>query len=219
MTPYSQKGREELRKKNCVAKEAYVKWLTGREIELKMPYALFPPPSSSLTDSIVPIIEYIKDPQVACDQLKIESDEWKKKFHASDVKKMELLRQLKEKDELLLQKDVLLQQKDGQLSKKNIPVERTSKKRRVQEDLFSYNIVLLHEYSNIPATLGAWKGIIDKLIEEKTKMQKYYKSKIRKLKGMLYTIVGTSSYSRIQFPFCLRQDYETVHLTFNPSIR
>lgn len=71
------KGREELGNKDCVAKEAFEKWMTSKAIELKIPYASFPPPSGAPIDSIVPITltEDLEDPQVACDQLKIERDE------------------------------------------------------------------------------------------------------------------------------------------------
>ncbi|XP_058741116.1 uncharacterized protein LOC131613464 [Vicia villosa] len=145
------KGREELGKKDCVAKKSYMKRVTDRAIKLKMSYPSFSPLSDTHVDSIISVTpaEDLEDSQVTCDQLKIERDEWKYKFHASDVEKVELLKQLKEKDELLLHKDVLLQHQ------KDVPIEKSNKKRRVQEDLFSSSMVPLHEYSNILATSGA----------------------------------------------------------------
>lgn len=67
---------------------------------------------------------------------------------------------------MLFQKDEFL----GQL---------VQKRKREQEDLFSSIILAsqnVHEFSDVLPTLGAWKGIVNKLVIEKSQMKSAYES-------------------------------------------
>lgn len=58
--------------------------------------------------------------------------------------------------------------------------DRAGERPRVQEDLFSSGTT---DYSQIPQSSGAWKGLVDSLMKEKAFMQKAYEEKIERLEG------------------------------------
>lgn len=60
--------------------------------------------------------------------------------------------------------------------------DRAGKRLRVQEDLFSSGTT---DYSQIPQSSGAWKGLVDSLVKEKAFMQKAYEEKTERLEGQL----------------------------------
>ena len=64
-----------------------------------MPYAYERP--MSLVMVKCPTIKGIKEFQEALDRMKQERDDWEDKFHTSHLEKVELQKQLKEKDELI----------------------------------------------------------------------------------------------------------------------
>ena len=79
--------------------------------------------------------------------------------------------QLKEKDELI---EVLEQ--------------RTLKRSREQEDLFSSSIS-----STLPPTSGAWKSMVDRLVKEKDAKESYYKKEIKRIRVKYQPGFGSSS--------------------------
>jgi hypothetical protein len=150
------KGKYRLGRKNCVAFEPYTQWVCARASELKMPYALEKPsfPYAITSSSTIPI-ENREEFQEILARLKLERDTWEGKYHVLNDKKMKMEQQLKEKDDLI---EILEQQ--------------AVKKQEEQEDLLLSKVHPFHEYSNIPLTSGAWKGIIDKLMVENAKLKR-----------------------------------------------
>lgn len=63
--------------------------------------------------------------------------------------------------------------------------DRAGKRPRVQEDLFSSGTT---DYSLIPQSSGAWKGLVDSFMREKAFMQKAYQEKIERLEGQLLLV-------------------------------
>ncbi|XP_050902226.1 uncharacterized protein LOC127112144 [Lathyrus oleraceus] len=150
------KGKDRLGRKNCVAFEPYTQWVYGRASEFKMPYALEKPsfPFAITSPSTIPI-EYMEEIQEVLDRLKLERGTWEGKYHILNDKKMKMDQQLKEKDDLI---EILEQQ--------------VVKKQEEQEGLLLAKVQSFHEYSKIPPTLGAWKGIVDKLMIENAQLKR-----------------------------------------------
>lgn len=63
--------------------------------------------------------------------------------------------------------------------------DRAGKCPRVQEDLFYSGTT---DYSQIPQSSGAWKGLVDSLMRKKAFMQKAYEEKIERLEGQLFLV-------------------------------
>ncbi|XP_050898392.1 uncharacterized protein LOC127105264 [Lathyrus oleraceus] len=150
------KGKDRLGRKNCVAFEPYTRWVCARANELKMPYALEKPPFPyAITSSSTITIENREEFQEILDRLKLERDTWEGKYHVLNDKKMKMEQQLKEKDDLI---EILEQQ--------------AVKKQEEQEGLLLSKVQPFHEYSSIPPTSGAWKGIVDKLMIENAQLKR-----------------------------------------------
>ena len=98
--------------------------------------------------------------------MKQEMDSWEDKFHALNLEKIELQKQLKEKNDLI----ELLEQ--GSMKRSNN-----------QEDLLS---------SHLPI-YGVWKGIIDQLVMDKDAMKSNYEREIKRLCKKYQLGVGSSS--------------------------
>ncbi|XP_050889168.1 uncharacterized protein LOC127094371 [Lathyrus oleraceus] len=150
------KGKDRLGRKNCVAFEPYTQWVCARASEFKMPYALEKPsfPFAITSSSTIPI-ENREEFQEVLDRLKLERDTWKGKYHGLNDKNMKMEQQLKEKDDLI---EILEQQ--------------AVKKHEEQEGLLLSKVRPFHEYSSIPPTSGAWKGIIDKVTIENAQLKR-----------------------------------------------
>ncbi|XP_050890437.1 uncharacterized protein LOC127095848 [Lathyrus oleraceus] len=84
------KGKSKLGLKNHVALEPYTIWVNKRAKEFKMPYAYERSIYVVVVKSPIIHIEDIKELQEALDRMKQEKDAWKDKFHASNLKKIEL---------------------------------------------------------------------------------------------------------------------------------
>ncbi|XP_050877329.1 uncharacterized protein LOC127081086 [Lathyrus oleraceus] len=93
------KGKNELGLKNSVALEPYTSWVKKRAKEFKMKYTYERPMSLIMVKS--PTIEGIDELQEALDRMKQERGDWEGKFHISHLEKVELQKQLKEKDNLI----------------------------------------------------------------------------------------------------------------------
>lgn len=97
-----------------------------------------------------------------------ERDSWKNKAQVLEIEKEVLQKNLHARD-----------------------VEACASKRlRVQEDLFSSHPA---DDPYIPQPLDTWKGIIDGLVEEKTRMQRAYEDQIQRLKEQLHAANSSSS--------------------------
>ncbi|KAI5402186.1 hypothetical protein KIW84_066590 [Lathyrus oleraceus] len=101
--------------------------------------------------------------QATLERVKKERDAWKDKAQVLEMENEELQRQLKEQS--------------GE--------DRAGKRPRVQEDLFSSGTT---DYSQIPQSSGAWKGLVDSLVKEKAFMQKAYEERIERLEGQLLLV-------------------------------
>ncbi|XP_050878241.1 uncharacterized protein LOC127082062 [Lathyrus oleraceus] len=150
------KGKDRLGRKNYVTFELYTQWVCARASELKMPYALdktsFP---YVITSSYTIPIDNMKEFQEILAKLKLERDTWEGKYHVLNDKKVKMEQQLKEKDDLI-----------------HILEQQAVKKQEEQEGLLISKVQPFHEYSNIPPTSGAWKGIIDKLMVENAQLKR-----------------------------------------------
>jgi hypothetical protein len=122
-----------------------------RAKEFKIPYSYERPMSLVMVKSTA--IKGIKELQEALDKMNQERDDREDKFHTSHLEKVELQKQLKEKDDLieLLEKHVM-------------------KRSRHQEDLFSFNS---SPSTHLP-TFRVWKGFEDHLVIEKDAMKNIY---------------------------------------------
>ncbi|XP_050916653.1 uncharacterized protein LOC127131791 [Lathyrus oleraceus] len=150
------KGKGQLGRKNCVAFEPYTQWVYARANELKMSYAPEKPsfPYVITSSSTIPI-ENREEFQEILARLKLERDTWEGKYHVLNDKKMKMEQQLKEKDDLI-----------------EILEHQVVKKQEEQEGLLISRVQPFHEYSNIPPTSGAWKGIVDKLMIENAQLKR-----------------------------------------------
>ncbi|KAI5414236.1 hypothetical protein KIW84_058393 [Lathyrus oleraceus] len=101
--------------------------------------------------------------QATLERVEKERDAWKDKAQVLKMENEELQRQLKEQS--------------GE--------DRAGKCPRVQEDLFSSGTT---DYSQIPPSSGAWKGLVDSLVKEKAFMQKAYEERIERLEGQLLLV-------------------------------
>ncbi|XP_050908683.1 uncharacterized protein LOC127122385 [Lathyrus oleraceus] len=150
------KGKDRLGRKNCVAFEPYTQWVCARSSELKMPYALEKTSSPfAITSSSTIPIENKEEFQEVLDRLKLERDTWEGKYHVLNDKKMKMEQQLKEKDDLI-----------------EILEPQVVKKHEEQECLLLSKVQPFLEYSSIPPTSGAWKGIVDKLMIENAQLKR-----------------------------------------------
>ncbi|KAI5383839.1 hypothetical protein KIW84_070992 [Lathyrus oleraceus] len=113
--------------------------------------------------------------QATLERVKKERDAWKDKAQVLEMENEELQRQLKEQS--------------GE--------DRAGKRPRVQEDLFSSGTT---DYSQIPQSSGAWKGLVDSLVKEKAFMQKAYEKELRDLKenSYLFMLVAEAQDAQIQ---------------------
>ena len=60
--------------------------------------------------------------------------------------------------------------------------DRIGKRPRIQEGSDAT------DYSQIPQSSGAWKGLVDSLVKEKAFMQKAYEERIERLEGQLLLV-------------------------------
>ncbi|MCI58745.1 hypothetical protein A2U01_0080000, partial [Trifolium medium] len=90
------KGKDQLGKRLGIAFEPYTQWVIARATKLKMPYRLEKPLPSVATPPSP--IKKKKEFQEVLARMKLERDTWEKKFHASELEKKELKKQLKEKE-------------------------------------------------------------------------------------------------------------------------
>lgn len=150
------KGQDRLGRKDCVSFEPYTQWVCARASEFKIPYALEKPsfPFAITSSSTIPI-ENREDFQEVLDRFKLERDNWEGKYHVLNDKKMKMEQQLKEKDDLI---EILEQQ--------------AVNKNEQQKVLLLSKVHPFHEYSSIPPTSGAWKGIVDKLMIENAQLKR-----------------------------------------------
>lgn len=157
------KGRLELGKKDCTSYEPYLQWIRARAIQLKMPYPHHDPiKPAPLKTPYLPLDDK-EELQATLERVKKERDAWKDKAQVLEMENEELQRQLKEQS--------------GE--------DRAGKRPRVQEDLFSSGTT---DYSQIPQSSGAWKGLVDSLVKEKAFMQKAYEERIERLEGQLLLV-------------------------------
>ena len=95
--------------------------------------------------------------QANLERVRKERDSWRDKAQILELQNEELQRQLKEQS--------------GE--------ERTGKRPRIQEGSEPT------DYSQIPQSSGAWKGLVDSLVKEKAFMQKAYEERIERLEAQL----------------------------------
>ncbi|XP_050889628.1 uncharacterized protein LOC127094911 [Lathyrus oleraceus] len=119
--------------------------------EFKIPYAYEKPMSLVMVES--PTIKGIEELKEALDRMKPVRDDWEDKFHTAHLEKIELQKQLKEKDDLI----ELLEQ-------------HAVKRSRDQEDLFSSNS---SSSTHLP-TSGISNNIVYQLVIEKNAMKRNY---------------------------------------------
>ena len=98
--------------------------------------------------------------QANLERVRKERDSWRDKAQILEMQNEELQRQLKEQS--------------GE--------ERTGKRPRIQEGSDAT------DYSQIPQSSGAWKGLVDSLVKEKAFMQKAYEERIERLEGQLLLV-------------------------------
>ncbi|XP_050895152.1 uncharacterized protein LOC127101748 [Lathyrus oleraceus] len=132
-----------LGKTNCVSLEPYLKWVQDRAISLKIPYPRQEPAYIFMTNA-----EKMK---ISLTKTQRERDAWKNKYQIINNEDEELKRKLKMKNEEYL----------------------SNKKRKVQEDLFSYGV----------QSDTSWKLIMDKLVLEKDEMEEQTKTLNLRLLG------------------------------------
>ncbi|XP_050920338.1 uncharacterized protein LOC127137975 [Lathyrus oleraceus] len=154
------KVKSEFGLKNCVDLEPYTSWVNRRAKEFKIPYAYEKPMSLVVATSPTIHIKGIEEFQEALVRMEQEKDAWEDEFHASNLKKIELQKELKDMDDLI----ELLEQ-------------RAMKRSRNQEDLFSSNI---SSSTNLPIS-SVWKDIVDQLVMEKDVMKNNYEREIKRL--------------------------------------
>lgn len=165
------KGREELGRKCCFSLEPYLQWVQARALDLKMLYPRQEP--LHVTDKC-PTLVFLTDVeklQIALTKMQKERDSWKNKYQIVEFENSEIQKLLKQRDE----------------------EDSSNKKRKAQVDLFSSSPILPADYSNVPATSGVWKSIIDNIMLGKRKMKEEYKEKIGKLEKILWSTVGSFS--------------------------
>ncbi|XP_050897221.1 uncharacterized protein LOC127104047 [Lathyrus oleraceus] len=152
------KRREVLGKLGYVSLEPYLQWVQARAVNLKMPYPRQEPLSLTVKEPSLIFMTDTEKLKIALTRVQQERDAWKNKYQIVHAENEELQRHLKQKND----------------------EELANKKRKVQKDLFSFNIVPVLGSDNRP-TSGAWKMIVDKLVIEKTQMKDRIKELNRKL--------------------------------------
>ena len=157
--------------KNYVALEPYTSWVKKKVKKFKMPYAYERPMSLIVIKPPTIHIKGIEGFQEALDRMRKDRDDWEDKFHTSHIEKVELQKQLKEKDNLI------------ELLEKN-----AMKRSRGQEDLFSSN----SSSSTHLLTSGVWNSIVDQIMIEKNVMKRSYEREIKRLCKKCQLGVGSS---------------------------
>ena len=127
-----------------------------------MPYPPEEPMFPKVIRYIPLLIEDLKGLQVTLARIKQERDAWESKFHVSNAERLELQRQLNEKDDQLHQKDAFIEQHGNKTKKEK------------------------------EARSGAWKGVVDKILEEKADIKTAFEAQVRKLNRKLQHEGGSS---------------------------
>ncbi|KAI5430169.1 hypothetical protein KIW84_034665 [Lathyrus oleraceus] len=128
-----------------------------------MPYPHHDPIKPAPLKTLYLSLDDKEELQATLERVKKERDAWKDKAQVLELENEELQRQLKEQS--------------GE--------DRAGKRPRVQEDLFSSGTT---DYSQIPQSSGAWKGLVDSLVKEKAFMQKAYEERIERLERQLLLV-------------------------------
>ena len=128
-----------------------------------MPYPYHDPIKPAPLKTLYLPLDDKEELQATLERVEKERDAWKDKAQVLEMENEELQRQLKEQS--------------GE--------DRAGKRPRVQEDLFSSGTT---DYSQIPQSSGAWKGLVDSLVKEKAFMQKAYEERIERLEGQLLLV-------------------------------